>query len=301
MDIKRYIATHDNFLLSFLKFFLYKIKNKYYHVNEIIEKTEVVENGMVKVTLKEGIVMYGNPSKLPAEIQFTDRIKFGEKSKLTKIIDVDKYYFMYEGLSELFAERVHFQYFAPNQGDCVVDCGANVGFFTVQAAKMIGENGRLIAIEPDADNHKLLLKNIEANGLKNVTVVNAGVWSKKDVLTFNVGIHPGEHSFVLHDDIIHQEGIRKIEIPVDTLDNILANEGVTKVDFVKMDIEGAETEAIKGMNGVLAQEGVKWVVEAGHLVDGEMTFHKVEAYMKERGYKNLSTDGSFRGAIYAVK
>ena len=54
------------------------------------------------------------------------------------------------------------------------------------------------------------------------------------------------------------------------------------------------------MESVFTQTGVNWVVEAGHLVNGEMTFNEVESFMKLKGCKILSTQESFRGTIYAM-
>lgn len=301
MSLKDYIATHDNMFLSGLKFFLYKLKNKYYHVNEIIQESAVQSDGLLKVVLKDGLVLYSKPSASKAEIQYSDRIKFGDKSKLSKVIDVDKFYFMYEVLSELFVENVHFQYFKPQPNEVIIDCGANIGGFTIQAARLVGSGGKVIAIEPDEDNYNLLLKNIHANNFTNVIAVKKGAWSEKDVLTFHVGLRPGEHSFVLHDDIANQSQLKEVRIEVDTIDSMLKEQGITKVNFIKMDIEGAELEAIKGLNSVFAQSGTNWVVEAGHLINGSMTFDKIEKYMKEQGCNILSTQEAFRGTIYATK
>mgnify|MGYP003376728509 CR=1 FL=1 len=275
-------------------------RNKYYHVNEIIDVVSIENNGQIKVKLKEGLIIYSNPSKTIAEIQYTDRVKYGNKNKLNKILDVDKFYFLYEVLSELFVEKVHFQYFKPMLDEVIVDCGANIGGFVIQAAKMIGDKGKIIAIEPDEENYNLLQKNIEANGFTNVILVKKGVWDKKDTLTFHIGIRPGEHSIIMHDDIKNQSHIKEVKIDVDTLDNILTEINIKSVNFVKIDIEGAEIQAIKGMESVFTQTGVNWVVEAGHLVNGEMTFNEVESFMKLKGCKILSTQESFRGTIYAM-
>lgn len=298
MNLRNYIATSDNLFANIIKFFFYKSDNKYYPVNNIIEKSEILPDGDIRVELKDGTVLLNPPSGEPADIQFTDRIKYGSPQKLNKVISVDKHYFVYEIISELFVNNIHFKYFRPAPGAVVVDAGANIGGFTIQAAKMVGPEGRVISIEPDSLNRKTLRKNIEANKLENVIIVEKGLWSKKDKLKFFSSHRPGEHSLI--EDNAINKGIRKVtELEVDTLDNILEELGIEKAGYVKMDIEGAEAEAIKGCENLLKQDGVYWAVEADHEFNGKTAYAEVAEYFRD--FNNFGQEGNFRGTIYAVK
>ena len=73
------------------------------------------------------------------------------------------------------------------------------------------------------------------------------------------------------------------------------------IDFIKMDIEGAEIEAIEGSKNVLQMKGVNWMVEALHTVDGEPTFKKLLPVFKSNGYKIHAPVDHYRGTIYASK
>jgi len=126
----------------------------------------------------------------------------------------------------------HEKYYKLQKGDTVVNIGANVGVFTIKAAREVGNQGKVIAIEPDRNNVEFLEMNIKRAGLKNVVVVQKGVWSKRGELKFYQGSSPGTHSLT-------KKTQRFTIIEVDTLDSILYELGVEKVDFIKMDIEGA--------------------------------------------------------------
>ena len=65
-----------------------------------------------------------------------------------------------------------------NKGDVVLDVGANVGYFTLIFARLVGPNGKVYAFEPDPDNFALLKKNVEMNGYKNVVLVQNAVSDK---------------------------------------------------------------------------------------------------------------------------
>ncbi len=301
MSIAHKIAADNSFLTLPIRYLFYKFKNKYYDVNNLIDKIKIVENDIIKVTLNDGTVLMNYPASQQADIQFTDRYKFGIKSKLDKIIDVGKYAFVYEIISELFVNRIHFTQFDINPGDIVIDAGANIGGFTIQAAKKVGDNGKVIAIEPDEKNMEVLKMNVEANGLKNVVFVQKGLWSHSGDLELMINTRQGEHSFIINDDFSKYDDIIKINVEVETLDNLMEELNIGKVDFVKMDIEGAEIEALKKADKLLKQDEIKWVVEAAHTVDGEMTYGKLLPVFKEHNYQLVDFEDSYRGTIYAIK
>lgn len=142
------------------------------------------------------------------------------------------------------------------KGDTVIDAGANVGIFTVKAAKTVGKQGKVVAIEPAKNNLRVLEENININCLKNVVIVPKGLWDKKDKRKLYLSSMPAGHS------LIYKEHLDKfLEIEVDTLDNLLKRIRIKKVDFIKMDIEGAEVKALKGAEQTLKNNDVKLAIE----------------------------------------
>ena len=163
-------------------------------------------------------------------------------------------------------------------GDTVVDCGAFVGEFTLYAAAAIGPKGTVIAFEPDPGIFRKFEANIALNGFKNVKVLNKGVWSKPGELKF-VGDNIKGYSFM------NAEGDDKaIKVPVVSLDAELSRLGAGRVDFIKMDVEGAEIEALKGAQKTLQSSPVTLAVASYHLVDGKKSHVELEKVLASFGY-----------------
>jgi FkbM family methyltransferase len=127
-----------------------------------------------------------------------------------------------------------------------VDIGAHIGKYTIRVANQLKNDGKVIAIEPDPDTFKILKNNIERNKLKNVIALNLACWSKnKKIKLYSKKRRFDEHSVVrtISNDFKWVEG-RK-------LDSILQELKIKKVDLVKLDVEGAEFEVLKGMKSTL--------------------------------------------------
>lgn len=135
-----------------------------------------------------------------------------------------------------------------HRGDIVLDAGANVGVFTRRA--LAAGAGKVIAIEPGPENLECLRRNfareIEAG---RVVLYGKGIWDKDDVLRF--AIDPGSSA---KDSFLRPaDGSRVIQVAVTTVDHMVAELGLARVDFVKMDIEGAEQRAIRGARGTISR------------------------------------------------
>jgi FkbM family methyltransferase len=139
------------------------------------------------------------------------------------------------------------EYFTPNEGDTVIDVGAHIGLYTLIAAKRVGSSGKVIAIEPDPDNFKILRKNILLNQLSNVEALECAVYSTREKLKlFLPEVEQGRTIFntVMQDRAGRSNNF--LEVEANTLDNILNENNVQRVDYLKIDVEGAELEVLKG-------------------------------------------------------
>jgi len=126
------------------------------------------------------------------------------------------------------------------EGDTVVDVGANIGIFTILASKLVGNEGRVYAIEPDKENYELLRKNLELNKIKNVRSFNIALGKKNEKRKlFKSKENPGAHSFYP----IKNSSEFKI-IDVISFDNLIKKNKIKKINFLKMDCEGAEYEIL---------------------------------------------------------
>lgn len=300
MSYKNKIADSKSPLLTPIKMIYYRLFNKYYQVNDIIAQSSITHDGSLKVSLKNGIILESPPSKIPAEINFTERYNYGTKSKMDKILDVNKYYFLYEILSELFIHSEYFTYFDINEGDTVIDAGANIGGFTVQAAKKVGSKGKVIAIEPDEQNRITLQRNLDNNNLQNVEIIPLALWSEKCTKEFHISKRPGEHTLIDYDNELFTNK-QVVTIHCETIDEIIESNGYDNVSYLKMDIEGAEIEAIKGATKFLTTQSPKLLIEALHEVNGKAAFEQIVPSLKSFGYKLLREVDGYRGTIIAKK
>lgn len=132
-------------------------------------------------------------------------------------------------------------------GNVVVDIGANIGYYTLLFAKLVGPQGKVYAFEPDINNFKLLSKNIKANPYNNIILENKAV---SDV-TGKIKLYLSKDGTGAHK--IHNKKNDREFIYVDSiaLDDYFRSKKIN-IDFIKMDIEGAEVKALKGMKKLIS-------------------------------------------------
>lgn len=132
-------------------------------------------------------------------------------------------------------------------GMTVVDVGANVGYYTLLAAGLVGEKGRVYAFEPEPENYALLVKNVQANGYRNVVCLRQAVSDQSGQVPFFLSWGSEAHS--LSADIASSR--RSIQVEATSLDEFFRKEGWPPVGLIKMDIEGAESLALDGMKELI--------------------------------------------------
>jgi len=129
------------------------------------------------------------------------------------------------------------------EGSTFVDVGANIGYFTLVATTQIGSSGRTIAVECNPKNCELLYMSLHRNGLDNVLVYPFAISDAEKLMSFSCGFSNG---FV---DELGEDDNEAVIVPAVTLDFLLRNE--PRVDMIKMDVEGSEGKAWRGMKQVV--------------------------------------------------
>ncbi|MGH0029495.1 MAG: FkbM family methyltransferase [Myxococcota bacterium] len=133
-------------------------------------------------------------------------------------------------------------------GDVVVDVGANVGYYTLIASRLVGETGRVYAFEPDPESFALLTRNVRESGLDNVVLEQKGVSDRAGTLELYLSeSNRGDHRIFQPEG----ESRRTIEVESVALDDYFAGRHA-EVDFVKIDTQGAELLILRGMREILA-------------------------------------------------
>jgi FkbM family methyltransferase len=167
------------------------------------------------------------------------------------------------------------------KNEVFVDIGANVGFYTLRLAGLY-PNNKIISIEAHPDTFKALEKNIlEINHLTNVVLVNKAVFHSQDKIKFY------QHDGYSGNSSIYWKLGKSITIDADTLDNIITSDFINEKLVMKMDIEGAEVDALKGANESL-KNCRKILVE----IHGD-NLEKVKKILQNHGFEisSLITDG----------
>ena len=138
------------------------------------------------------------------------------------------------------------------KGDVVIDIGAHIGYYTVLFAKLVGPEGRVFAFEASPTNFEVLKKNVSVNGYQNVILNNKAVSDKNGKLTLYITGRTSTENFLFKpENFIDSSKIKNtIEIDSITLDNYF-QDFKDEINFLKMDISGAEPRVIKGMNSIL--------------------------------------------------
>jgi len=132
------------------------------------------------------------------------------------------------------------------EGMTFVDLGASKGIYTLLAAKIVGEKGKVFAFEPAPDNFEILKRNVRR--LKNVTVIQKAISNRTGTAQLFLSLSDS----VSHRIYGAQDRRNSIEVETTTLDDFFKDKDC-KIDLVKMDIEGAEMRALEGMEKVMKQ------------------------------------------------
>ncbi len=155
------------------------------------------------------------------------------------------------------------------EGMVVVDIGANIGYYTLIAAKLVGKSGIVYAFEPEPTAYELLCKNIVVNGYTNVVPIQEAVSNKHGKIKFWVDKAGIAISSIAKDNVLAfskvpvdkvSEKPRFIEMETITLDEFLKDLS-DKVDFIKIDTQGAEGLIIDGAERVLRDNNLKITME----------------------------------------
>lgn len=131
------------------------------------------------------------------------------------------------------------------EGDVVYDLGANVGFYTLLSAHLVGLSGHVYAFEPFEESLEIARSNLKQNGFDNVTFVNKAVADVSGSERLQMGLSPA--TFMLSD----RGNGDGIQVSVTSLDAFLEMEEARPPSFIKIDVEGAEKRVIRGMKQLL--------------------------------------------------
>lgn len=164
-------------------------------------------------------------------------------------------------------------------GDCYYDVGAHTGFFSLIGSRFVGPAGKIVAFEPDPENAAALRANIAKNALTQVTVVEAAVWSSPGQATFERASESSNRTQG-HVSSATDPKLGRISVPAIRLDDLVFGDGNPTPRLMKMDVEGAEWEALHGARRLLAEAKPKLLCE----VHDPAQMGPIRVYLEGFGY-----------------
>jgi FkbM family methyltransferase len=135
-------------------------------------------------------------------------------------------------------------------GDIFFDIGANLGLFTITAARRVGPAGHVYAFEPSPREVAFLQRNLELNHLRNVTIVNQALSDHAGTAQFALAADGGNNS-LMKNDHPQQQIVAWQTVALTTLDSFAAANSIDRIQLIKIDVEGGELSVLRGSNQVL--------------------------------------------------
>jgi FkbM family methyltransferase len=165
-------------------------------------------------------------------------------------------------------------------GQTFFDVGAHAGFFTLLAAQLVGNKGKVIAFDPSPANCESIREQMELNSLCPFVIVEEAIWDSIGAAPFDF---VADGSSVAHVDFAHSGN--SLSVNLTTIDRACVRFG--KPDLIKIDIEGAEVQALQGARHTLEYLRPTWLIEL-HGLDGE---RKVKELLQEAAYAFFDLEG----------
>lgn len=207
-------------------------------------------------------------------------------------------YFL-EAITQVLKETFFFPVFFNSKvrikkDDVVLDLGASIGTTALLFSELAGSNGKVFAFEPVT--YSVIFKNLEKNNIKNVEVITKAVALENKKVEIDIS------DFCLDSSICkrpYAKNYYKNRIMAESisLDSFIDEAGLDRVDFIKVDIEGAEELAIRGSEKLIKKYRPKWSISSYHIDSNNEPQHsKLVKLLRGYGY-NIEEEKGFH--IYA--
>jgi FkbM family methyltransferase len=166
-------------------------------------------------------------------------------------------------------QRGHYRELKLVEGEVVVDVGAHIGSFTLQAARIVGEEGKVIAFEPHPQNFKVLKDNVALNGYSNVTALQMALSKNQGSARLFLSSGSIAHS------ILFPRSMKTVQVQKSTLDAVMTTLEVERMDAVKIDAEGSEVDVLLGGERTIKKFTPRIAVASYHLPDQVFTVSRI--------------------------
>ncbi len=198
--------------------------------------------------------------------------------------------FLYRAMKYRYKDDApELQYIINNisDGNAVLDIGTHKGGYLHWMRKAVGNDGTVVAFEPQPSLHAYIVEAIKAYGYKNVTLYHAGVSSEESTLELFIPKSEGETSpGATFEQRTDTENGHFITVPVLKLDKLLADR-TRPIDFIKMDVEGHELQVFKGAHDILTIDRPKLIFECENRHLNNITVNDVFKHLSDLDYQGF--------------
>ncbi|MFZ4398696.1 MAG: FkbM family methyltransferase [Bacteroidales bacterium] len=208
-------------------------------------------------------------------------------------------------LTDIFENREYSDYFPFYQNAIIIDIGAHYGYFSIFANKNTHPLSQIISIEPAISNYKQMTANLTANKIENVIAVHAALGISNGLSTLYTG-KSSNHSLISNYKLIN-ENKNEEKVECKTLETILIENKIEKVDFLKMDCEGSEYAILENLSNTCYDKISTISLEFHDLKEEKYTGNYLIELLKEHDFKITkynympTTMGLNYGKIIATK
>jgi FkbM family methyltransferase len=235
----------------------------------------IFPNGNLKEQVKFAYYCLNKPKHTNYELLVgKEKVAFKTTFKEVSLVTNEALYFIVPD----FNYYQHFYKVKTN--DVVLDAGANCGHLSIFFSKLVGKNGIVYAFEPDIFNIERIEKNLQLNNdlSDNIKIEELLLWNENKLIDFYEAGTVGSSAVWIPDSdkCVQKEAVR--------IDDWVIKNNIKKLDFIKMDIEGAEIEALGGCVKTIENLKPNFAIASYHIVDGAATYIKVEEFFKKRNY-----------------
>jgi FkbM family methyltransferase len=171
--------------------------------------------------------------------------------------------------------------FSPKEGDIVIDIGAAFGFYTIISSKRVGKNGKVLSIEASPAIFDMLNRNMKLNKLYNILTLNYAVYSKQTKIKLY-------STYSILTERSEKNTEKFVEVNADTLDNLLLQNKINyeDVNWIKIDVEGAEFEVLKGATNILSKsKDIALLIEIHNIEEGKNFYKEIIDFLENLNFK----------------
>lgn len=179
------------------------------------------------------------------------------------------------------------------EGDVFYDIGANVGFFSVIAAKLVGNTGKVYAFEPGKENAASIRHNAELNKFEQIEVIEKAVSVTSGTGQLLLAQYSGGHALATAD--VPPDLAGEVTVDLVSIDELIARQQIAPPNFVKVDVEGAELDVLKGMKETIKthQPTIIYEVDDGDRTAYERKYRELAAFFESLDYQVTQAENSY--------